>query len=103
MAKPYAKVFYQSKAWKDCRASYIASVYGLCERCEAKGTFINGDIVHHKVYLNAVNINDPNITLNHKHLEYLCIECHNTEHYRKYEATREGFSFDDEGNIVKED
>ena len=103
MAREFAKGFYQSKAWKDCRASYIASVYGLCERCEAKGIFKHGNIVHHKVYLNAKNISDPNITLNHEHLLYVCLECHNTIHYAKHKATREGLVFNESGEIIKKD
>ena len=89
-----AKKFYKSKAWRDCRLSYISKVFGLCERCGKPG-----DIVHHKVYIDAQNINDVNVTLNHDNLEYLCIDCHNKEHFRKYNPLREGFYFDEEGNL----
>lgn len=91
-----AKRFYQTTAWKKCRESYISSVYGLCERCGEPGS-----IVHHKIYINSKNINDPNITLNHDNLEYLCINDHNTEHHRKYSALREGFGFDDNGDLIE--
>jgi len=33
MAKEWAKKFYNSTAWKECRAAYIKSVQGLCETC----------------------------------------------------------------------
>nr|WP_082029087.1 HNH endonuclease [Jeotgalibacillus malaysiensis] len=93
---PEAKRFYNSAAWKRCRKSYISKVFGLCERCGKPGL-----IVHHKVYIDSKNINNPEVTLNHNNLEYLCIDCHNTEHHRKYSATREGFAFDETGNLIK--
>lgn len=112
MAKDFAKVFYNSKAWKQCRSSYIRSVHGLCERCvkegirKKDGTIPTGDIVHHKIHLNEMNINDPSITLNHNNLEYLCLECHNKHHNfnrEKRTATRSGFKFNSKGELVYED
>jgi len=100
MSKPYAKKFYQSKAWKDCRASYIASVNGLCERCLEEGRMKGGYIVHHKVYITPSNINDVSVTLNFDNLEYVCQDCHNKEHYAKYDSTREDIQFDEEGNVI---
>ena len=91
-----AKRFYKSSAWKKCRESYIISVHGLCERCGHPGK-----IVHHKQYINADNVNDPMITLNYENLEYLCHTCHNKEHFEKYSALREGFRFDEEGNLIQ--
>lgn len=41
MAKEFAKAFYNSKAWKKCKASYIESVHGLCERCEKSGYIVH--------------------------------------------------------------
>lgn len=90
-----AKRFYRSKAWRDCRLSYISKVFGLCERCNR-----SGEIVHHKEYISMDNINDPEILLNHDNLELLCIDCHNKEHFRKHEPIREGFGFDVEGNLI---
>ena len=66
MAKDWAKAFYKSKAWLECRAAYILSVFGLCEKCRRPGW-----IVHHKETLTPANINDPNVTLNWEKLEYL--------------------------------
>jgi 5-methylcytosine-specific restriction endonuclease McrA len=91
-----AKRFYNSAAWKKCRASYIQSVFGLCERCGEPG-----HIVHHKVYIDWENINNPYVTLNHDNLEYLCQTCHNKEHFERYSPVREGFGFDSEGNLIK--
>jgi hypothetical protein len=99
MAKEWAIKFYDSKSWKDCRKAYIAYVFGLCEECGRAGY-----ILHHKIILTPTNINDPNITLNHNHLEYLCIGCHDTKHYRKIQGiTKEGLAFDEYGDLVKND
>lgn len=101
MAQPFAKRFYNSKAWLDCRASYISSVDRLCERCLLNGRYTPGYIVHHVIYLTPDNINDPKITLNHELLEYLCIECHNREHFAEDYVTRDDVMFDDEGNLIE--
>lgn len=81
MAKDYAKAFYNSKRWQQCRDSYIAyriSVDGgVCEECGRQ----QGYIVHHKVALTQSNINDPNVSLDHKKMKYVCKECHD-----KYEG-----------------
>ncbi|WP_026885395.1 HNH endonuclease [Clostridium beijerinckii] len=98
MAKIFAKRFYNSKEWKKCKASYIKSVNGLCERCERPGY-----IVHHKKGLTPNNINNPNITLNHNNLEYLCLDCHNAEHdfnREKRSATKKGYKFNDKGELI---
>ncbi|SDO79636.1 HNH endonuclease [Halobacillus aidingensis] len=70
----------------------------MCERCGAPG-----DIVHHKEYITPGNIHDPNITLNHENLEYLCQTCHNREHHGSGEDTvREGLAFNGDGELVRE-
>lgn len=71
MAQEWAKAFYNSKEWKKCRASYIKSVYGLCKMCGCPGY-----IVHHIIPLTPDNIDNPEITLNHKLLKYVCKDCH---------------------------
>ena len=92
--REFARVFYNSKAWRICRLSYIQTVHGLCERCGQPGK-----IVHHKVYLSPRNINDPTVALNHKNLEYLCLDCHNTEHMAKLPVAS-GLIFDMNGDIM---
>ena len=87
---------YKTHAWKKLRQSYYTKQHGLCERCGQPG-----DIVHHKVYITKENVNDPNITMNEKLLELLCISCHNKEHYRKDEPLREGLKFDEFGQLVQ--
>lgn len=93
--REFAKHFYRSKAWKDCRASYIIKAHGLCERCTA-----GGKIVHHKIYLNESNIDDPNVTLNHDNLELLCHDCHNREHFGTRGAVAEGLMFNENGQLL---
>jgi 5-methylcytosine-specific restriction endonuclease McrA len=93
--REFAKHFYKSKAWRECRAAYIIKVHGLCERCSA-----GGKIVHHKIYLNESNIDDPYVTLSHDNLELLCHDCHNREHFAGKVAIASGLSFDEDGNII---
>jgi len=93
--KPYAKKLYNSKAWKNCRASYITTVFGICEHCDKPGY-----ILDHIIELNMDNINDANITLNHSNLQYLCLPCHNTKTFAKYEVLRNDVMFDSEGNLI---
>lgn len=104
MAKDWAIGFYKSKAWKECRASYISSVNGLCERCLDNNKIVPGVEVHHKIYLSPDNINDPEITLSFENLELLCSSCHSIEHNTKHkEVVRNGLKFDNFGNLVVDD
>ncbi|MBQ1571005.1 MAG: HNH endonuclease [Clostridiales bacterium] len=100
--KEYAKRFYKSKAWQKCRAGYAKSVGGLCERCLSRGLIVPGDIVHHKCYLSAENIDDPNISLNWDNLEYLCISCHNAIHIGGKSKKRYRIDVDGKVNISDE-
>jgi 5-methylcytosine-specific restriction enzyme A len=100
MAANFSKKFYQSKAWRETRASYIAKVYGLCERCLTMATMRPCEDVHHKIRLTPENINDPNITLNHDHLMALCKECHNSVHGGG-EPIRDDVMFDSEGQLIQ--
>lgn len=96
MARDFAKSFYKSSAWKKCRASFIASRHGLCERCGGVG-----GICHHKVYLTPENINDPDVTLNWDNLELLCATCHQHEHFMKNSPTRDDVMFDENGDLIE--
>ena len=74
--KPYAKQFYHSDKWQNCRKAYIQQRMlidgGVCEECHKE----QGYIVHHKIYLNENNINNPLISLNPDNLMYVCKKCH---------------------------
>lgn len=80
MAKEFAKAFYSSKTWQDCREAYAKSKKYLCENCLAKGLYSPGEIVHHIEELTPENINDPNVTLNFNNLRLVCCKCHALEH-----------------------
>ena len=96
MAKAFAKQFYSSKAWQSCRNEYVKSVHHLCENCLRQGIYRPGEIVHHMIHIDPVNINKPEITLNFDNLEYLCRECHNKEHPKK---NSKRFFIDDNGKV----
>ena len=83
MAKPYARQFYSSKAWQDCRNEYAKKVHHLCENCLRQGIYKPGEIVHHRIEISPLNIDKPEITLNQKNLELLCRECHQQKHNDK--------------------
>lgn len=97
-ARNFAKLFYKRKQWLECRAAYIAERKaidgGLCETCHDR----LGYIVHHTIWLTQENINDPNIALNHEHLKYDCLICHNKERENAGQEMR--YVFDAEGQPV---
>jgi len=100
MAKEFAVKLYNSTAWKRCREAYIIAVNGLCEMCLEQGQYTPGYICHHKIVLTPSNINNPEVTLNHEHLQYVCLDCHNTLHGGEHEVTREGLAFTSTGDLV---
>lgn len=91
------RAFYHSAAWQRCRASYISSVGGLCERCYNRGIIRPGYIVHHKTYITPENLGDPNIALDFNNLEYLCLDCHNSEHFKKKDRR---FVIESDGRVI---
>ena len=107
MAREFAKKFYKSKAWLNCRQSYIEyriSVDGgYCEECQEE----LGKMVHHTILLTEGNINNPEISLNHEHLKYECKKCHDKEdeHFnkkrKKSSLTRKGIKFNENGELIK--
>ena len=96
MAAEAANKFYSSIEWKTCRIAYKKSVGGLCERCLKKGLYNPGEIVHHRIHINAENITDPQILTDFKNLELLCRKCHAEEHDR----TKKRYKIDAFGNVL---
>ncbi|WP_313413151.1 HNH endonuclease signature motif containing protein [Sedimentibacter sp.] len=102
MAKEFAKRFYDSKAWKDCRESFISDRIsvdgGMCQYC---GEDL-GYIVDHIEELTPDNINNPYITLNHDNLQYLSLKCHNIKTFSMdKDIVREGLMFDCNGELIQ--
>lgn len=98
MAKPFAKSFYKSQAWKQCRDAYAQSVGYLCENCIKRGIYKPGVIVHHIEELTPMNIENPEVTLNYKNLKLVCRECHAAEHDKRLKSNR--YYFDDNGKVI---
>lgn len=94
MAREFAKWFYDSPAWRKCRASYISKRQGIdggmCERCGERP----GYIVHHKIAITPANINDPDVSLSFRNFEYVCQECHNKAHRKDKPEPRVMFTED---------
>jgi len=103
--------FYKSKLWQKVKKNVWIKQCCLCNRCH-RPVYVDGisdyipkekrrtGIVHHKIYLNDININDPSIALCMDNLEGLCKECHELEHH-KDEVTRKGYMFDEDGDLVE--
>lgn len=87
--------FYQSSSWRKTRNAYYISQNGICERCGGIGK-----IVHHKEHLNKKKINNIHLSLGWDNLELLCMDCHNSEHFRT-KSTAAGLRFDENGDLVK--
>ena len=102
--------FYKTKLWEQVRKSYALSKFCICERCN-KPVYVDGiteyidkenrikGIVHHKEHLNQENYIRPEISYDENNLELLCIECHNKEHFDN-SILRDGYIFDEDGNLV---
>lgn len=73
------KEFYKSQAWRRARLAYIRHRHaidgGVCEVCREEP----GLIVHHTIWLDDDNCNDPDISLNPERFKYECQTCHNKE------------------------
>lgn len=103
MPSAVADKFYHSKRWQKCRAAYIAGRVaidgGLCEVCRE----VPGYIVHHKVWIDETNIDNPAVTLNHSNLRYECLACHNMEQpdgIRRWPERENRYTFDENGDLI---
>lgn len=98
MAREFAKKFYSSAMWQDCRNGYAAYKGYLCENCLAKGIYREGEIVHHKIELDPVNINKPEIALSWDNLCLLCRKCHAEQHRMNIKDLR--YHIGDNGEVI---
>lgn len=80
MAQAFARKFYSSKQWQDCRDEYMKQAHYLCENCLKKGIYKPAEIVHHIIEIDPVTIECPEISLCFDNLEAVCRECHNEYH-----------------------
>lgn len=96
MAKDYAKAFYASKAWKQCRAQVLRRDLYTCAECYGRA-----QEVHHRTELTPTNINDPMVSLNPDNLVSLCHDCHTKITKGATGDVVEGYEFDENGNVVK--
>jgi 5-methylcytosine-specific restriction endonuclease McrA len=55
-------------------------------------------IVHHRVHLNPMNVQEPSISLCYDNLELLCMDCHNREHFG--EKIKKRYEVDEDGHII---
>lgn len=108
--KPYARNFYNGRAWRSFRESYVSdrmTIDGaLCERCHQHA----GEELHHIEMINPDNINNPGITLNRDNVTLLCRQCHFEVHRelilqsfqakaRQHILNEKGYYFDEEGQM----
>ena len=80
MAKEFARKFYSSKAWQECRNEYMKRAHYLCENCLRKGIYKPAEIVHHIIEIDPITIERPEIALSFDNLEAVCRDCHNELH-----------------------
>lgn len=102
--------FYKSKLWNDIRKNIWLKQNLLCAICN-KPVYVDGiseyipkqyrrtGIVHHKEFLNDINITDDNITINENNLIGVCKECHEHIHHDDI-AKRKDVMFDEYGNLI---
>ena len=101
MAAPWAKTFYESKAWRKNSRAYLESVDGLCERCRSRGKLVPAVIVHHRIHLTRERMQDPQLTMGWDNLEALCQECHNREHFGEDHGQR--YAFGPNGELLTDE
>lgn len=77
MAQEFAKAFYNSKLWQQCREQILKRDRYLCQ---TRGCHNIAEEVHHIRKLTPSNINDPSVSLNPDNLTSLCGDCHKARH-----------------------
>ena len=95
MAKEWARAFYNSKAWKQCRREVLRRDLYTCADCTDRASE-----VHHIIELTPDNIHDINIALNPDNLISLCHDCHAKITKGSTGDIIEGYAFDDNGQVI---
>lgn len=95
MAKAWAKRFYSSKAWLNCRKQALRRDLYTCADCDGRA-----EEVHHVIELTPENINDASIALNPDNLVALCHSCHDKITKGFTGDVFEGYVFDGDGNVI---
>ncbi|MGK0575518.1 HNH endonuclease [Macrococcus capreoli] len=84
--------FYNSKQWKDVRATVLQRDFYLCQQCKRQGITTFGNIVHHIVELK----DDWSLRLDMNNLETVCSACHNQEHTK----TKKGLNTSTKNQVI---
>lgn len=88
--------FYKSAAWRHCKNGYAKSKSYLCEECMKNGVYRTARIVHHKIFLDESNYNDPQVSLNWDNLMLLCQSHHESIH----NGDPRRYCFDENGDVL---
>lgn len=62
-----------------------------------RGIYKPGEIVHHRIEIDPITINNPEVALNWNNLELLCRECHAEAHDKRSKDRR--YTVDADGKI----
>lgn len=101
MAKDFSRAFYHSAEWAQARDTALTRDAHLCQHCLKRGDITPAVMVHHIKELSPSNVDDPEIATNPDNLVSLCDRCHKQVHgWIRQGATRQGFGFDSDGNLV---
>lgn len=100
MARPWAKIFYDSAVWQKQRQIILKRDHYTCTEpgCHRPATE-----VHHIVELTERNVNDVRICLGESNLRSLCHDCHTRitkEMHHKDADVLESITFDANGNPI---
>ena len=88
--------FYRGEDWKQCKAQVLqqrlkADGTVICEHCgkpivkgfnPAANNNSGAIVFHHKIYLNNLNVNEANISINPDNIQIVHWKCHNEIHQR---------------------
>lgn len=91
-----AQRFYNSPPWRRVRDRVMAEHGYICAHCGGAA-----QVVDHIIELDATNIDNPEIALNHENCQPLCHDCHNRKTFRKHHPIADGLAFNSDGELVR--